>query len=482
MDTLRAAEQKEAQVQQARMMNQAHMAVASSPFHAAHHLPNSNGLRPGRRPPLLRLGVRCGPVQMLTTKATAPAAISNGSGMKEATDRFHVLDYHHVEFWCADAASAAARFSFGLGVPLAAQSDLSTGNTAHASRLLRSRLGSLAFLFTAPYAPQVGDVATASVPSFSADVVRRFISTHGGLAVRAIAVRVSDAAEAFAASVNAGARPAFAPADLGHGFGFAEVELSGDTILRFVSYPDDINISFLPGFQDVVRTGGVGVPDFGLKRIDHIDVNVPELAPVAANVSGFTGFHQFWEFTHDQFRTAETGMNGVVLANNAETVLLTLVEPVYGTKHRGHVETFLEHHGGPGVQHLAIMSQDILGTLREIRARSSMGGFELLAPPPASYYDGARERAGDVLSEAHMKECQELGVRVDRGDDDGVVLQMFTKPTGDRPTLLLEFVQRIGCMDEDGEQRAVCGGFAKRNVPDLIKAIEDYGKTLDAPA
>uniref|UniRef100_A0ACD5YWC1 Uncharacterized protein n=1 Tax=Avena sativa TaxID=4498 RepID=A0ACD5YWC1_AVESA len=477
------------------MMNnaQAHLAVASSsssPFHGAHHLLlNSNGRRPaGRRPPLLLpLAVRCGPAaQMLLTTKTTPTATAIGnvkSGMmKEATDLFHVIDYHHVEFWCADAASAAARFSFGLGVPLAAQSDLSTGNTAHASRLLRARSGSLAFLFTAPYAPQVGDAATASVPSFSADAARRFTGTHGGLAVRAVAVRVSDAAEAFARSVEAGARPAFGPADLGHGFRVAEVELSGDTVLRFVSYPADNtdDVSFLPGFQDVLSTG---VPDFGLKRIDHIDVNVPELAPVAANVSGFTGFHQFWEFTHDQFRTAETGMNGVVLANDAETVLLTLVEPVYGTKRRGHVETFLEHHGGPGVQHLAIMSEDILGTLREIRARSSMGGFELLAPPPASYYDGARERAGDVLSEAQMKECQELGVRVDRGDDDGVVLQMFTKPTGDRPTLLLEFVQRIGCMDkEGGEQRAVCGGFAKRNVPDLIKAIEDYGKTLDAPA
>uniref|UniRef100_A0ACD5W812 Uncharacterized protein n=1 Tax=Avena sativa TaxID=4498 RepID=A0ACD5W812_AVESA len=252
------------------MMNQAHLlAVASSPFHGAHHLLNSNRLQSGRRPPLLPLAVRCGPVvQKLTTKTTLTAAIGNGNGKEKATDRFHVFDYHHIEFWCADVASAASRFSFGLGVPLAAQSDLSTGNTVHASRLLRSCSGSLAFLFTAPYAPQVGDAATASVLSFSADVVLHFTGTHGGLAVRAIAVRISDAAEAFAASVDAGARPAFAPADLGHGFRFAEVELSGDTILRFLIYPDDTDISFLPGFQDMVSsTSGGGVPDFGLKRI-----------------------------------------------------------------------------------------------------------------------------------------------------------------------------------------------------------------------
>jgi 4-hydroxyphenylpyruvate dioxygenase len=362
--------------------------------------------------------------------AAAAAAAAIGSVMENATDRFHVIDFQHVEFWCADAASAAARFSFGLGVPLAAQSDLSTGNAAHASRLLRSRSGSLSLLFTAPYAPHVADSATtASLPSFKADAARRFTGTHG-LAVRAVSVRVADAAEAFAASVDAGARPAFAPTDLGHGFGFAEVELAGDSVLRFVSYPDGSEVSFLPGFQDVASSAGA--PDFGLTRFDHVDVNIPELAPVVANVAGFTGFHKFWEFTADEVCPAESGVNGLVLANNSENVLLSILEPMLGTKLRSHVETFLHHHGGPGIQHLAMTGGDILGTLREIQARSSMGGFELLPPPPASYYDGVRQRAGDVLSEKQIKECQELGVRVDRGYDDGVVLQAFTKPAVDR--------------------------------------------------
>ncbi|KAM0827119.1 hypothetical protein ACQ4PT_068404 [Festuca glaucescens] len=463
------------------MMNA--QALASSPFHA--HLANSNvhSRRPLvalRRRPLPTLQKLTTVYRPMTPHATAAAAIG---GMEKATDRFHVMDFHHVEFWCTDATSAAARFSFGLGVPLTAQSDLSTGNTAHASRLLRSRSGSLSFLFTAPYAPHVADSATtASLPSFSADAARRFTGTHG-LAVRAVAVRVADAAEAFIASVNAGARPAFAPIDLGHGFGFAEVELAGDSVLRFVSYPDGTEVSFLPGFQDVVSSGA---PDFGLTRFDHVDVNIPELAPVAANVAGFTGFHKFWEFTADDVCPEESGVNGVVIANNSENVLLSLLEPVLGTKLRSHVETFLDHHGGPGIQHLAMTSHDILGALRKIRARSSMGGFELLPPPPASYYDGVRQRAGDVLSEEQIKECQELGVRVDRGYDDGVVLQVFTKPAGDRPTLLLEFIQRIGCMDKDENQqeyqRGGCGGFAKGNVSELIRDIEDNNnKTIDAP-
>ena len=112
-------------------------------------------------------------------------------------------------------------------------------------------------------------------------------------------------------------------------------------------------------------------------------------------------------------------------------MLIPLNEPVHGTKRRSQIQTFLDHHGGPGVQHIAVASNDVLRTLREMQARSAMGGFEFMAPPPPNYYDGVRRRAGDVLSEEQIKECQELGVLVDR-DDQGVLLQIFTKPVGDR--------------------------------------------------
>ncbi|OQU88855.1 hypothetical protein SORBI_3002G105600 [Sorghum bicolor] len=420
-----------------------------------------------------------------TLHPTTPVVTADHAAGFASTDRFHVMDFHHVEFWCADAASAAGRFSFALGVPLAAHSDLTTGNTAHASHLLRSRSGPLALLFTAPYAAQHGgadddDTASSSVlPSFSADAARRFAADHG-LAVRAVAVCVSDAAEAFRASVAAGARPAFAPAELGHGFVFAEVELYGDVVLRFVSYPDDTDdVAFLPGFANVASSEDQSEcpPDYGLSRFDHIVGGVPDLDPAAAYIAGFTGFHEF-----DRVNAKEVGtLNGLVLANSSEKVLLTLLEPVHGTARSAAGARYRR------VQHLAMISDDLIGTLREIRARSSMGGFELLPPPPPSYYDGVRRLAGDVLSEAQIRECQELGVRVDRAADNngGVVLQTFTKAAGDRPTLLLELMQRIGCVeiDDNGKeyQRRGCGGFAKDNVIHLVKSIEDYDKTLDAP-
>ncbi|KAG8069860.1 hypothetical protein GUJ93_ZPchr0006g45076 [Zizania palustris] len=427
------------------------------------------------------------PTHTHTGGAVAPAAAAEHAGFRlvghrrfvranPRSDRFHALAFHHVELWCADAASAAGRFSFALGAPLAARSDLSTGNSAHASLLLRS--GSVAFLFTAPYARGV-DAKTASLPSFSADAARIFSAEHG-LAVRAVALRVADAADAFRASVAAGARPAFGPAELGGGFGFSEVELYGDVVLRFVSYPDSTDASFLPGFEDVSNPDAM---DYGLRRFDHIVGNVPELAPVAAYIAGFTGFHEFAEFTAEDVGTAESGLNSVVLANNTETVLLPLNEPVHGTKRRSQIQTYLDHHGGPGVQHIALSSNDVLRTLRKMRARSAMGGFEFLAPPPPNYYDGVRRRAGDVLSEEQIKECQELGVLVDR-DDQGVLLQIFTKPVGDRPTFFLEMIQRIGCMekDESGQeyQKGGCGGFGKGNFSELFKSIEDYEKSLEA--
>jgi 4-hydroxyphenylpyruvate dioxygenase len=243
-----------------------------------------------------------------------------------------------------------------------------------------------------------------------------------------VALRVADAAEAFRVSFAGGARPAFAPADLGHGFGLAEVELYGDVVLRFVSYPGDTELPFLPGFESVSSPGAV---DYGLTRFDHVVGNVPEMAPVAAYIKGLLGFHEFAEFTAEDVGTAESGLNSVVLANNSEAVLLSLNEPVHGTKRRSQIQTYLDYHGGPGVQHVALASNDVLRTLREMRARTPMGGFEFMAPPQATYYEGVRRIAGDVLSEAQIKECQKLGVLVDR-DDQGVLLQIFTKPVGDR--------------------------------------------------
>lgn len=310
-------------------------------------------------------------------------------------------------------------------MPLIAKSDLSTGNSVHASYLLRS--GHLNFVFTAPYSPSTTtSSASASIPTFSASILHSFLAKHG-LAVRAIAVEVADVAAAFSASVTHGATPCSPPVRLDDDSCLAEVELYGDVVLRFVSFRNQVDV-FLPGFEAV---DGFQDLDYGIRRLDHAVGNVPELGPVVEYIKGFTGFHEFAEFTADDVGTLESGLNSVVLANNDEMVLLPLNEPVYGTKRKSQIQTYLEHNEGAGVQHLALVSEDIFRTLREMRKRSYVGGFEFMPSPPPTYYKNLKSRAGDVLSDEQIKECEELGILVDK-DDQGTLLQIFTKPVGDR--------------------------------------------------
>lgn len=357
------------------------------------------------------------------------------------SDLFRVKRFHHLEFWCTDATNSARRFSWGLGMPIVAKSDLSTGNLTHASYLLRS--GQLCFLFTAPYstsissAENVGPTATASIPTFDHVACRSFASSHG-LGVRAIALEVENADDAFHVSVANGAKPVSKPLLLDDRATVAEVHLYGDVVLRYVSYKnpnlhresDSPDSWFLPKFEPVEEGSSYPV-DFGIRRLDHAVGNVPELSPAIAYVKNFTGFHEFAEFTSEDVGTSESGLNSAVLANNEETVLLPMNEPVYGTRRKSQIQTYLEHNEGAGVQHLALMSEDIFRTLREMRRRSGVGGFEFMPAPPPTYYKNLKNRVGDVLTDERITECEELGILVDR-DDQGTLLQIFTKPIGDR--------------------------------------------------
>ncbi|XP_028788320.1 LOW QUALITY PROTEIN: 4-hydroxyphenylpyruvate dioxygenase-like [Neltuma alba] len=408
------------------------------------------------------------------------------------SDRFNVERFHHIELWCSDATNTARRFSWGLGMPLVAKSDLSTGNLAHASYLLRS--GDLSFVFTAPYSPSIAAAqhlepkSTASIPTFDRESCVAFVASHG-LAVRAVAVEVDNADIGFHTSVAHGAKPLASPALLDNGVTLAEVLLYGDVVLRYVSYKDPSKASdpnpnhwFLPNFELVEELSSKPSLDYGIRGLDHAVGNVPELVSAVNYVHGFTGFHEFSEFTAEDVGTCESGMKQIVLANNDETVLLPLCEPVYGTKRKSQIQTFLEHNEGAGLQHLALVSEDIFRTLREMRQRSSIGGFEFMPPPPPTYYNNLKNRAGDVLTDEQIEQCEELGILVDR-DHEGTLLQIFTKPVGDRPTMFVEIIQRVGCMkkDEEGKvhQKGGCGGFGKGNISELFKSVQEYEKTLD---
>jgi 4-hydroxyphenylpyruvate dioxygenase len=221
-----------------------------------------------------------------------------------------------------------------------------------------------------------------------------------------------------------------------------------------------------------------------LQRLDHAVGNVHELLKTVDYIANFTGFHEFAEFTAEDIGTIDSGLNSMVLANNNEFVLLPVNEPTFGTKRKSQIQTYLEQNNGPGLQHLALKTNDIFATVREMRKYSFMrGGFDFQAPASDGYYQTLKARIGDALTDKEYALVEELGLLVDR-DDQGVLIQVFTKPVSDRPTIFLEIIQRVGCMrskenSEEKEQAAGCGGFGKGNFTELFKSIEAYEKTLE---
>lgn len=396
------------------------------------------------------------------------------------SDRFEVLAFDHVEFWCGDALNTSRRFGYGLGMTLVAKSDQGTGNMHFASYVMRSN--ALTFTFTAPYslaAPK--ETSQPPLDWYNQETAYDFLKKHG-LAVRAVGLRVANAEHAFAESVAHGGRPVQPPTRLldaatKTSFTVAEVELYGDVVLRYVS--GDFQGPYLPGYERVL--GGPTV-SYGLQRLDHAVGNVHELIPAIDYIAGFTGFHEFAEFVAEDVGTVDSGLNSMVLASNNEMVLLPVNEPTFGTKRKSQIQTYLEQNEGPGLQHLALKTDDIFHTLREMRSRSDIGGFDFMPAPSSEYYKSLPGKIGDVLTAEQYAECEELGILVDK-DDQGVLLQIFTKPLGDRPTVFIEIIQRLCEVEPEAggtpaEEVGGCGGFGKGNFSELFKSIERYETDL----
>ena len=415
------------------------------------------------------------------------------------SDKISAQRFHHVEYYCGDARTTASRFMFGLGMELCAKSDQSTGNSIHASYVVQS--GEMRMLFTAPYGPGISGKSTSSpFPGFDPSAVQQFHSKHG-LAVKAVAIEMSDVQASFDAMIQNGGVSVTPPCEMrdeNNLLGglvettgvvkFAEVTLYGDVILRLVD-TSKYRGSFLPNFQSV-NSGRFNSSrgNFGLTRFDHIVGNLWSLEPTLARLKAMTGFHDFAEFVSEDVGTVDSGLNSVVLANNNEFILLPLNEPTFGTRRKSQIQTYLEQNCGEGVQHIALSTNDVFYTMENMRSASGSGGFEFMERPGADYYVNLRRRLGASLDEAQYTKIEELGLLADK-DDQGVLLQVFTKPVGDRATLFLEIIQRIGCImggDPSGKgsaggkewQKPGCGGFGKGNFKDLFKSIEDYEATL----
>ena len=356
-----------------------------------------------------------------------------------SADPFPVSGWDALVWASGNATQSAQYFQLAFGMRLEAYSGPETGNRDHHAYVLRA--GSVRFVIKGAVIPD----------SPVADHHRR----HGD-GVMDVALEVPDVDKCIAHARATGARIVAEPHDVSDEFGTvrtAAIAAYGDTVHTLVDR-SRYHGPYLPGY--VARgseTPGVR-PAF--VALDHAVGNV-ELGEMDAWVAFYNrvmGFTNMAEFIGDDIATEYSALMSKVVASGDHRVKFPLNEPAVG-KRKSQIDEYLEFYGGPGVQHLALATPDICATVDELKAR----GVEFLAAPESYYTDPVlRGRIGEVR--VPVEELQSRGILVDR-DEDGYLLQIFTKPIGDRPTVFFEFIERHGSL-----------GFGKGNFQALFEAIE----------
>ena len=343
----------------------------------------------------------------------------------------------HVEFYVGNARQAAYFYRTAFGMSLVAYSGPETGQRDRASYVVAQ--GKIRFVFTTSLR--------------SGTLIAEHVARHGD-GVRAIALEVDDAQAAWRETTARGAQNVAEPVEAADEYGrvtTASIAAYGDTVHTFVER-GHYSGAFLPGFRaeplDVVAR------PTGLKHVDHMVGNVGwhamnEWVDFYANVMGF---RLYQHFDDKDISTEYSALMSKVMANGNGYVKFPINEPAEGRR-KSQVEEYLDFYQGPGVQHIALATDDILGTVAQMQRQ----GVEFLTIPH-SYYTELSTRVGRI--DEPIEELERLGILVDR-DDEGYMLQIFTRPVEDRPTLFYEVIQRKGSRS-----------FGKGNFKALFEAIE----------
>jgi len=344
----------------------------------------------------------------------------------------------HLEFYVGNAKQAAVFYASCLGFTNTAYRGLETGCRDTASYLMEQ--GHIRFVLTSPLSPD--------------HPIARHIQRHGdGVAV--VALEVPDAAAAYRETTSRGASPALEPAEAGDEHGTlrqAGIHLYGETLLKFVER-GDYRGAFAPGFRATGRTASRS-DGVGLLAIDHIVGNV-ELGAMDKWVRFFAetmGFTQLVHFDDKTITTEYSALMSKVMQDGTGRVKFPINEPATG-KRKSQIQEYLDYYRGPGVQHIALVTADIIETVFNLKSR----GLEFLRVP-STYYEDLEQRVGNINEP--IDKLSELGILVDR-DDEGYLLQIFTQPVEDRPTLFFEVIERHGSR-----------GFGEGNFKSLFEAIE----------
>jgi 4-hydroxyphenylpyruvate dioxygenase len=355
--------------------------------------------------------------------------------MNEMESQLEVRGVDHVEIWVGNAIQAAHYYRTAFGFDQVAYAGPETGMRDRASYLLTQ--GKIRLVVSAPVLP---DGPTAA-----------FVARHGD-GVRNVVFEVSDAQKAYEAAVRRGAAVAEVPRvfrDASGSVVTASIRTYGEVIHTFLQR-DGYSGRFLPGYQEAGRPGG----GTGLLTVDHMVANVEEtkMDEWAGFYRTVFGFHQFLSFDDKDISTAHSALRSKVMSNADGRVKIPINEPAPGLR-RSQIQEYLDFNIGPGIQHIALLTGDILTTIAQLRDRGV-----LFLDVPDAYYTGLLERVGPI--DEDIDAIRKHRILVDR-DDQGYLLQLFTKPVADRPTLFYEIIQRKGCQ-----------GFGKGNFKALFESIE----------
>ncbi len=348
----------------------------------------------------------------------------------------HGID--HLELYVGNAAQAAYVLTHAYGFTEVAYAGLETGSRDRTSHVLQQG--------------RIRIVLTGALRA-DADVVAH-VRAHGD-GVKVIALGVPNAAVAYREATARGATGVLEPFDLYDEHGtvcIAEIATYGETVHRFVER-GGYDGTFLPGYVDVEHDGDATQPNL-LAGIDHVVGNV-ELGAMDRWVHYYEdvfGMKELVHFSDEAISTEYSALMSKVVSSGDGRVKFPINEPAV-SRRRSQIDEYLEFYDGPGVQHIAVSTTDVVATVTELRAR----GVHFLRTPD-SYYDGLAERIGEI--DESIDDLRRLGILVDR-DDEGYLLQIFCKPLGDRPTIFFEIIERHGAR-----------GFGAGNFKALFEAIE----------
>ena len=354
----------------------------------------------------------------------------------EEGDFLQIKSIDHVHFYVGNAKHAMYYWWKGFGFTPVAYSGLETGNREFASYVLQS--GKIRFVISAPYGP--------SSPLAAHHMV------HGD-GVKVIALEVDDVEQAWQATTERGAKSAWEPRkeEDEHGvFRSSAIYTYGETQHVFIDR-SNYNGIFAPSYIEIKNQPAEST---GLAAIDHMVGNV-QLGKMNQWVNFYhqvMGFRQLLHFDDTDISTEYSALMSKVMSNGNGRVKFPINEPAEG-KRKSQIEEYLDYYLTPGVQHVAMATGNIIQTVNELRLR----GIEFLRVPD-TYYEVLPDRVGTIKED--LKIIHELGILVDR-DDEGYLLQIFSKPIQDRPTMFVEIIQRHGAR-----------GFGKGNFKALFESIE----------